>query len=212
MDTFTEPALNALSAAVARLSGSDRSFAESLLSQAASRPLSDKQMFWVRELTGRASQPKPAPVDIGEMAGILRLFDTAQKHLKRPAIVLQVAGVGEVRISRAGVNARVPGSLNVSENAPYGVGRWFGRVLTSGQFETRGCAPDGLVEGLKAFAEDPAGVASEHGRMTGRCCFCNSKLTDERSTGVGYGQTCAKHFGLPWGAKVPSDDLFARAL
>src|SRR4051794_7329117 len=47
----------------------------------------------------------------------------------------------------------------------------------------------------------PAGFAREHGRLTGRCCFCNQALCDERSTAAGYGETCARHFSLPWGEK-----------
>jgi hypothetical protein len=29
--------------------------------------------------------------------------------------------------------------------------------------------------------------------------FCRLTLTDARSTAVGYGQTCAGHWGMPWG-------------
>ena len=59
---------------------------------------------------------------------------------------------------------------------------------------------DKITDLLTRFAADPAKVASEHGALTGSCCFCNKALKDERSTQVGYGSTCAKHYGLPWGA------------
>ena len=52
---------------------------------------------------------------------------------------------------------------------------------------------------LVALATDPAKVAAEHGKLTGKCCFCNRKLDDKRSTEVGYGPICAEHYSLPWG-------------
>ena len=54
---------------------------------------------------------------------------------------------------------------------------------------------------LREFADDPARVAGEHGRLTGNCCFCHHTLEDARSTAVGYGPVCASHYGLPWGER-----------
>lgn len=51
---------------------------------------------------------------------------------------------------------------------------------------------------LQEFANNPQAVVANHGQTTGSCCFCNRPLTDERSLSVGYGSTCAKHYGLPW--------------
>lgn len=41
--------------------------------------------------------------------------------------------------------------------------------------------------------------AARLGHLTGRCVFCSRKLTDDRSTEVGYGPICADREGLPWG-------------
>ena len=41
--------------------------------------------------------------------------------------------------------------------------------------------------------------AAQLGHLTGRCVFCSRKLTDDRSTEVGYGPICADREGLPWG-------------
>lgn len=41
--------------------------------------------------------------------------------------------------------------------------------------------------------------AAALGKLTERCVFCNRKLTDGRSTDVGYGPDCADREGLPWG-------------
>lgn len=56
-----------------------------------------------------------------------------------------------------------------------------------------------LVALLTEFANDPAAVAARCGKLLTRCSFCRRKLTDDRSTTVGYGPDCADHFGLPWG-------------
>lgn len=151
-----------------------------------------------------ASVPVPAPkasVEVGDLGAILALFATAKSHLKRPAIVLGVAGVAPgVKLSVAGPAAKAPGSINVATAEPFGANTWFGRITTAGVFEpSRQETPAALVPALRSFACDPAGEAAKHGKLTGACCFCNKPLTDERSTAVGYGATCAKHYGLPWG-------------
>lgn len=46
----------------------------------------------------------------------------------------------------------------------------------------------------------------------GECYICGSELDTEESLAAGYGPTCAKNRGLPWGAKVvPAQVLLARA-
>jgi hypothetical protein len=144
---------------------------------------------------------------VGDLKGILGL---ARKHLKRPSIVLACDQVGELRISVAGQYAKVPGSLNVATNASYGQSVWYGRIKVDGSFEPsyRTATPATLLPLLRKFAARPAETAAEHGKLTGRCCFCDRRLTDERSTAVGYGGTCAKHYGLPWGER-PVDQFGA---
>jgi Family of unknown function (DUF6011) len=155
-------------------------------------------------LAPRAPTVRPvAPPQVGDLSGILALFERARQHLRYPAVVLSVPASGEaIRVSMAGDNARVPGSLNVTAAEEYVLGRrrWFGRVLRNGTFEQRD-GSQALAARLQQFAANPAAVASEHGRLTGRCCFCSLPLTDERSTAVGYGKICADHYGLPWGQR-----------
>ena len=114
-----------------------------------------------------------------------------------------------IRTTVAGATAKVPGSLTVTE-ADFRDGeeqrRWLGRVLTDGTFqaawELNDQARKKAVEArLAAFSANPAKVGGEDGRLHGRCCFCRKALSDERSTAVGYGGTCADHYGLPWGDK-----------
>lgn len=170
--------------------------------------------YGFRYAIAREQRAAAPTVKVGNLAGILELFDRARKHLKNPAIVLGIEGGRLIRITVAGDRAKHPGTLNVvdgdrQEWDPYAEssGReWYGRVHLDGSLDLkrtyRGTPLAARIEAkLVAFATAPAQVAAEHGRLTGRCCFCNRPLTDERSTAVGYGQTCAGHYGMPWGSE-----------
>lgn len=54
-------------------------------------------------------------------------------------------------------------------------------------------------EFLERLVANPTGFIAECGKDMGRCCYCNQPLEDARSKAVGYGRTCAKRWGLPWG-------------
>jgi len=83
-----------------------------------------------------------------------------------------------------------------------GTDAYFGKILKDGTFLKSGdCGPDELAA-LTLFANDPVGVSRASGKLTSNCCFCRQRLTTEESVAVGYGPTCAEHYGLPWG-----DDL-----
>jgi len=161
--------------------------------------------------------PQAAPVAVGSLDGIIALFDRAAKHLKFPAVVLDVPGFADgIRISRAGSRAKLPGTLNVvagaRDDSEYGR-TWYGRVTLDGQYSPSRDSVPAIAEALKAFAADPVQVATKFGKvkrmqiaqadgtykLVGQCCFCRKALTDERSTAVGYGKICAGHYGLPWG-------------
>lgn len=150
---------------------------------------------------------------VGDLSGILALFGKARTHLKRPAIMLGVPALGDflVRINVAGPQSKAPGSLQVlgaereDDGSEQGRRPWYGRVTLDGLFQAgRDLSTEqraAIADRLQAFAASPAQVAAEHGRLTGRCCFCNIALKDERSTAVGYGRICADHYGLEWGAR-----------
>ena len=156
-----------------------------------------------------ATQAKPATqVNIGDLAGILAIFATAGKHLKHPKITLSVPALDEtIRISVAGPNAKVPGSLNVTSmtrKAQNGWDLFYGRVNLDGTFESFKSEGAEIAKRLAEFAAEPARMAAEHGKLTGNCCFCHLPLgrgKDKRSVAVGYGPDCAEHYGLPWGPK-----------
>lgn len=199
------------------LDDKNQSFAEGLSESIARRGLaSPKQRYWLEWLAKLIENPKVderVKTPVGDLKGVMELFDRAAKKLKSPAIVIQIADI-ELRLNVAGSRARAPGTVNVASNDGWGDSKWFGRILQSGEFEAspREPTPAGLIEGLARFAAHPAEVAAEHGRLTGKCCFCNTGLTDPRSTEVGYGPTCAKNYGLAWGARARTErELFGEA-
>lgn len=197
--------IETLRAALPRLSERSQSFGESLIEQYERKGrLSDRQWLFVNELARRADEPPPEATDIGSVRGIVDLLDRAATHLKHPAIIVRANGQ-DYRLNIAGPTAKVPGSINVCSTGSYGDRKWYGRITREGQFEPSRkygeTTQTAVAAALKAMATDPAKAAAEYGHLTGVCCFCNIALTDQRSTQVGYGPVCAKHYGLPWGGR-----------
>jgi hypothetical protein len=198
-----------------KLNDRDREFGSSLVSQFDRRgDLSDKQWPWVQRLIDKT---KPAESFSGGQAGeFLALADfinraakhptTNPKGLVHPKIRFDLSGIdecwrGDLLLKRAGDNARYPGSINVTNGMPFGdpAGEFYGRIHKDGRFEEgRDC--NATVRGvLIALNADPASLAAGYGKKTGNCCFCNTPLSDDRSTSVGYGPICAERYCLPWG-------------
>ena len=132
--------------------------------------------------------------------GVFALFEQAIAHtLKYPKIRLQTPDKMPVVLSRAGDRSKYTGQIMVTDGGPYGANKYFGRIDAQGIFHTTDSASQAVSDLLVRLAENPVEVASEYGRLTGNCCFCGLRLTDARSTAVGYGAICASHYGLPWG-------------
>lgn len=145
-------------------------------------------------------EPKPQPLVLQNMQGILDLFEKAGSKIKYPKITISFDDVGDLVISRAGDAAQYPGSINVTSPGGYGNNTWYGRLHRDGRWEAnrRLSTAEALTKALLAFAADPAGVAATYGHKSGNCCFCHKGLTDERSAHVGYGATCASNYQLPY--------------
>jgi hypothetical protein len=195
---------------LAALSDYDNAFAASLLAQFAKKgSLSDKQWPWIDTLAERALtkalgldvKPAANAVDLGDFTGVIALFDKAKKHLKYPRVVLALTSGTEIALSVAGPTAKHPGTINVTTNAAYGDRTWFGRVTVAGKWDPSNKADaykNDLTSILTKLAANPARVAADYGKMTGRCCFCYTNLDHPTSVALGYGPTCAKNYGLPW--------------
>lgn len=195
-----------LKANLNKVATKDQDFVQSLLKQHSkyNGNLTPKQWHWVKKIhDGIVSPELPMPkklLEVGDMAGVQALFAKAKEHLKFPTVVLMTQGGTEIRLSVAGEKAKHPGTVNVVN---LHMKEWYGRIHLDGKWEVsnRCPPPSDLWVLLVAFANQPAKVAASFGHLTGRCCFCNSGLTDERSTSVGYGPVCAKNWGLEWGNK-----------
>ena len=198
MNNALVAAAEALAANLDKLSAKDSDFASSLLNAYWGNRVSEKQATWIVKLAERATAPKAEAVQIADMSGVYALFQQAKASgLKFPKIVA-MSPVGEIKLSVAGENARVPGSINVAEKGAFGEAKYYGRINKDGSFDGRN-APAELVSYLREFAAKPAEMAALHGKQTGCCCFCARELTDARSVAVGYGPECAANYGLPWG-------------
>lgn len=201
-----------LRSAINDLSEKDRSFANSLLEGFNKYgSFTFKQQRWVDILVERSQEAEPQDVKLGgtlnPMGAMIRLFQAGKSHLKFPKVRLLTEGQKNLYLTLAGEKSKYRGQIMVADqdvydDAPWGSARrFYGRVDKDGTFHaSRKCDQD-VIDALEVFAKDPVQAATAYGRLTGNCCFCKQRLTDERSYKVGYGQTCAGHYGLPWGEK-----------
>lgn len=195
--------------------------------------LSPKQGFWLGKMYHAykdgatvALKPETVKVDVGNFSGVIALFNKAKESkLQYPALRLLVKAEKEgeahkdVKLYVAGPNSQYHGHVMiVGAHKDWDLGGqnpYYGRVAPDGKF-TEGKhywkLGASLLPLLQALSQDPAGTAAEYGKLTGCCCFCFSPLTDEKSLAVGYGPTCAKKWGMPWGknVKAPIIEVFAK--
>lgn len=164
--------------------------------EAGEKSPSEAQMFWLHKLALQESKPKQEPKCDISTEGIMKMFEKAKKHIKRPSIVLDFHG-DEIKISLAGEASRYKGQIMVA--SPEFGQAYYGRIDQNGKYFAGRDSDEKVTKFLISFASNPEEVAAEHGRLTGKCCFCNRGLKDERSTSVGYGKTCAENYGLQWG-------------
>jgi len=144
-----------------------------------------------------ANVAKPS-VKVGDMSGLVDLLRRASSHLKWPKFRVR-ANDGDVVVSLAGSSSKNAGWLYVKTPSEDG-SVYLGKVNpANGEYVPSRDASDDIEGALEQFSKDPAKVAADYGKLTGNCCFCSRPLSDERSTAVGYGATCADHYGLPWG-------------
>lgn len=72
-------------------------------------------------------------------------------------------------------------------------GRFYAKRWNLQEWEYAGSGPlHFLTEEHRVSAD----IAAQFGALTGRCVFCNRKLTDEASIAAGFGPVCAGKNGL----------------
>lgn len=193
----------ALLANLAKLPAKDQAFALSLLAAYRKGKVSEKQAYWIIKLAERATGTE-APVAKGvsvDVSGIEALLKQAGSRIKFPAFKIRTPeGVFlRVSITRTGTNA---GAVTLTGEGTYPDRAFYGWVKGGQYVPHRSTSQEtatAIGGALLAFAADPAGIAAAYGKKTGACCFCSRRLDDARSVEVGYGPTCADHYGLPWG-------------
>jgi Family of unknown function (DUF6011) len=186
-----------------RLSPKDQKFAQSLLDALKKyHGLTPSQEHWLGVMAQKACSAHPEieknVEHVSSFAGVYALFTKAKEKLKWPKINLMI-DAGPLLLALAGAKSKVPNVINVTDGAPFGSNKWYGRVYPDGKWEqgNQSYPEMGQVRKmLEELAAEPAKVAVMYGKLTGRCCFCNRALSDEKSTAVGYGPICAEHFGL----------------
>ena len=159
--------------------------------------LTEKQAPWIDKLILRASGVAvalPVSVEIGDFAGITKIFKVAAGYQKFPKITLICLGK-KISLIRSKNE-----SISVCGEGQYPNRPFYGKISPVGSWQpTASTSPEmleALTSLLKKFAENPSRVASKHGKETGVCCFCAAVLTYKRSVAAGFGPVCADHYGL----------------
>lgn len=119
-----------------------------------------------------------------------------ERGLKFPkARFLAPDGHGELLLTLAKDTGFNPGAVYVKLNGDY-----IGKIMADGTVGGELAQRADILATLNVVAENPAEAAKAYGKLTGRCSFCDARLTDDRSGSsveVGYGPICAKRYGLP---------------
>lgn len=179
---------------------------------------SSSQLYWVKKLADEAkdrmvlgqkpgvgnSIPQPKVFTQFNFSKIYDMFLNARQHLKRPKIVL-LLDANNVDGLKVRFGATEDGKMWISSgpmgSPVYGKADLTTNMLALRQFGEK--HKEQLFKLLEEFCADPETVAIVHGKLMGHCCFCSLPLTDPRSLNHGYGETCAKHWHLPWGQTAP---------
>lgn len=162
-----------------------------------------------KKITERIPKLAPNPVRSGinkvtdDLTATLELFKKAKEHLTWPKIHLQFTDLCPLVLSIAGPKSKFKGQIMLTDGGKFGANKWFGRITPEGTYAEGKATHPEILSLLRKFAANPVKVAADYGKLTGNCCFCHKELSDARSTAVGYGGTCAKNWGMPWGEKVP---------
>lgn len=189
---FVTPFSSDQAAALALRTRPQSDFTGNLLDAHQRGRMSDKMRYWLHKLAGETPQQPQATIRLGR---VLDMFQRAGRNLKRPAVEF-THGTAALRVYPAGPASKYAGGLIVC--APKSR-VYLGAVTKDGGWLPSRACPADVFPALEALAANPEAVAAAHGHTTGNCCFCSRKLTDARSTTMGYGPVCAENFGLEWG-------------
>ena len=150
-----------------------------------------------KHLQAEAAKRPQLQIKLEGLSQIFKMFAHATEtgKLKRPAIRLANEDGQHLHLSLAGAASRNAGYVYVKADSGYEA-TYFGKISPEGRFQRAGGCTDAVEKLLQDFAANPEELATKYGRLTGCCAFCSRKLTDARSTQVGFGPVCAEKFGL----------------
>lgn len=181
------------------LSEKDQSFASSLINQFVNtKGLSARQWEWVGKLAERGTAIEPL---YGNFEPLLVAFRLAGEHLKYPKIRLVSEQERFVQLNF------FPDSqvIKVFVDGWQGHGfRKFAGLIEDGMIKpwSRDRLTDDVRMVIESLANDPIGVSKAMAAKLGACIYCGNRLSDPISKRMGYGKTCASHYGLPYGANA----------
>lgn len=140
---------------------------------------------------------------VGDMSGLITFLKNAT--VKRPKLRLTFDHGRPLAVSIGKAGSKWAGFIFLDDGENFDNKTNYGMIKPSGEFvPSRALTPsamEALVKVLAAMANNPEQAAAQFGKLTGSCCFCNQPLSNPRSLEVGYGETCASSFNLPWGRK-----------
>ena len=159
--------------------------------------LSSGQMNWIGVLTDRALglEEVPTNTEVGNLEGLVELFEAALENAKRPKIVLTSAGQ-KIKLTVAGPKSKYHGCIMITDGGPYGDNKWFGTVnpIDGTWLPSKSTTEEEIViirRVLQAFATNPHKAAMTYGKQQSSCCFCAKALDTKESVTAGYGPVCA---------------------
>ena len=162
---------------------------------------SDKQQAILARIVAKLEGKSPAadqPESLSDLGKVIDMMQLASLSLKYPKIKMKV-GDFPVKLTIAGNNAKHPGTVNITDGGPYGVGRFYGRILRDGTWAINTGTPKEVIAAVALLGADPEHAMSHYGKLAGSCCFCSKDLSTDNSLEVGYGPVCAAKYGLKWG-------------
>ena len=155
------------------------------------------------EAVKATDRPKTTPTtELGDFTAVYEMFASAAKTNKFPKITINADGF-EFYLYVSGPQAKISGVINVKGKG-WG-GTWYGRITEAGTWTHRTSVDERMADALSKLAMDPVATVAAYGKLCGKCVFCNSTLSDEKSVDVGYGPVCAKKWGLPHGKKAKAN-------
>ncbi|SRR5258708_36207566 len=140
---------------------------------------------------------------------IFDLFDKAKQTLQWPKLSYPLETGEIIQFSVAGPQAKVPGSINITDGGKPGFNKYYGRIIKEDakrlmhiDWHPGTNTPIEIKELVRAIIANPIGMCSVTGQQRSYCCFCSTHIQTKESLAVGYGPICAEKWGLPWGQLV----------